>query len=278
MDGTRHQAPGRARELDQFFTRPEVAAALLARLHRHLGDEARGALWIEPSAGAGAFLDGMPEGAVGLDISPVRADVAQADFLSWTPTARAAGPVVVAGNPPFGRGCKTAVRFFNHAAGFADWIAFVVPRTFQKASLRRRLHRSFHLVAEHVLDPWSFVFEGRPYDVPTVFQVWRRGDAERVERSGATRHADFDFVAAHEAEFAFQRVGVAAGRVSVAGLSKSRQSHYFIRPAPGRDVFPVLAAIDWTPVKGLTAGNPSIGKAELVAAYEAASARAALAA
>ncbi|NJM50486.1 MAG: hypothetical protein HC843_06015 [Sphingomonadales bacterium] len=132
-----------------------------------------------------------------------------------------------------------------------------------------RLDRNMHLLAEKELDDYSFEFEGQPYAVPTVFQVWQKSPELRPIIAANRTHPDFSFVQARDADFAFQRVGARAGMVSFDGLRKSPQSHYFIRAnIDARRLFNRLDSIDWNPVKWRTAGNPSIGKGELVSSYE----------
>jgi hypothetical protein len=259
-----------ARSLDQFFTIPNVAEKCLAALDRHALFAPTDWLWIEPSAGDGAFYDQMPFPKIGLDIMSKRADIMTADFLIWHPGV-VCRKIAVVGNPPFGKNASLARRFFDHAASFADIIAFIVPRTFEKPLFINRLNRHMHLVHAQALDECSFEFEGQPYAVPTVFQIWEKRAALRPLAESVRTHRDFDFVAQGAADFAFQRVGARAGLVSVEGLAKSPQSHYFMKASgPKRTVFERLRAIDWEPIKHRTAGNPSIGKGELVAAYQAA--------
>lgn len=270
--------PAAARALDQFYTRPEVAAACVAWALAEIG-AAGGpppALWVEPSAGGGAFLHRLPRPRMGIDVSPGAPDVARADFLSWLPPPGLGGPVAVVGNPPFGRNASLAVRFFNRAASFAEWVAFVVPRTFQKESLLRRLDPRMRLVAERPLPPGSFTLAGAVRDVPCVFQVWRRlPPAAACPHRPPPRpraHPDFAFTTADRASVAVQRVGARAGRASVDGLRKSPSSHYFLRPAPGVPAAALLAALaraDWSGLRSRTAGNPSVSKGDVVAAYEA---------
>lgn len=262
--------PPRARLLDQFYTRPEVAARCVALAEAAIGDGV--GLWVEPSAGAGAFLERLPRPRIGLDIAPAAEEVLEADFLAWSPPSQV-GPVAVVGNPPFGRNASLAVRFFNHAARFADHIALVLPRSFEKASVQLRLSSEMTLVAEHPMKPDSFVLAGQPRHVPTVFQVWRRTGNARPHLDPPRQHPDFRFLRRAEsislADFAFQRVGRQAGRVSAVG-QQPRTSHYFIAVAEGQQAGTVmqrLAAMDWSELRGRTAGVHSIGKAELVAAY-----------
>ena len=259
---------GAARALDQFYTAPPVAAACVGWLRDFLGPEAPPAQWIEPSAGAGAFLDCLPDNTIALDIAPRRAGIVRADFLDRHPDS--SGDHVVVGNPPFGKNASLAVRFFNHAASFAAVIAFIVPRTFQKQSLVRRLNPQMHLRAEHDLPAEAFTLAGEPFHVPTVFQIWQADALTRPEARRALTHPDFAYVTADQADFAFQRVGARAGLVSREGLRKSPQSHYFIKARSDADaLFARLRSIDWNAAKQRTAGNPSISKAELVAHYAA---------
>ncbi len=258
-----------ARHHDQFFTRSDVAQRCAQLVTQLKLLESENWLWLEPSAGRGAFLDHLPYPRIGLDIHSQRADVMTADFLSWHP-GEVKRRIAVVGNPPFGKNASLARRFFDHAATFADLIAFIVPRTFEKPSFSNRLDRRMHLVSEMLLDENSFEFEGEPYSVPTVFQIWEKRSTLRPLVRATREHRDFDFVAKATGDFAFQRVGARAGMVSVEGLQKSSQSHYFIK-AKGcsNTLLDRLRTIDWDIIKHRTAGNPSIGKAELVDAYRA---------
>ncbi|MGH6787967.1 MAG: SAM-dependent methyltransferase [Novosphingobium sp.] len=256
-----------ARALDQFYTCREVAAQCVSDVQRYLGSGAERWLWVEPSAGDGAFLDAMPFPRIALDICPRSREISCADFLSWspgTPTRR----MIFVGNPPFGKNSSIARRFFDHAARFGDVVAFVLPRTFQKQVFVDRLHPNMHLIHERVLPEDSFLFEDQVYAVPTVFQIWEKRSAPRAKSVRNLKHDHFSFVPAPIADFAFQRVGARAGLVSREGLAKSPQSHYFLKShiAPSH-LFERLVALDWNAVKWRTAGNPSIGKGELVAAY-----------
>lgn len=264
--------PSHARRHDQFYTQREVASHLVALARSVLGVDA--GTWVEPSAGDGAFLDalsGVPGAVVAFDLDPARKDIQKQDFLSWSAPGNLAGPVVFVGNPPFGKNASLAVRFFNHAAPVADAICMIFPRTFEKASVQNRLDRTQDLIHEQVLPPRSFVFEGQPVEVPCVFQVWRKLPEGQLRPLSAVArtHPDFRFVERAEADFAFQRVGVRAGAIKEPALV-SRESHLFIQAAERGKADLVrdrLASIDWTPIKCRTAGNPSIGKGEIVQAY-----------
>lgn len=264
------------RDLDQFYTNPQLAQRLFAELIAdHLGDRwSHDVRWLEPSCGTGAFLSLLPEDALGVDLDPKCAGAVQADFLNWTPPATADGddrPLVVVGNPPF----KHDVAFFNRCAELgAERIAFIVPRSWQKPSVQNKLARAFHLVHEEVLPLDAFIFEGQPAEVPTVFQVWERRDEPRPLTVLPTTHADFAFVPYAQrdtADFAIQRIGVNAGAVKDLDAEHlSQNSHRFVRVTDRNRVAEVRAvfeAVDWSPIKACVAGCPSISNPEMVRAY-----------
>lgn len=271
------QTPSHARRHDQFYTRRDVASRLVEEMAKHLPFQV--GTWVEPSAGDGSFVDALKSvkasgRILAIDLDPARKDIAKADFLVWGLPAKSRRRVVAIGNPPFGKNASLAVKFFNHAASFADAIGMIFPRTFQKHSLQNRLSRKFSLVHEEVLPENSFLFEGKDVAVPCVFQLWIKNEtgALRPLHSIVRDHQDFSFVSQEHADFAFQRVGVAAGKIKPANSRISHESHLYIRVSDRKRVDIVkkrLETIDWRPIKLQTAGNPSIGKGEIVAAYAA---------
>lgn len=250
--------------LDRFYTHPKIAA-LCVRLANGYHDLTN-AVVIEPSAGAGAFLKLLPAQTIGLDLAPASLGIEQRDFLAYRPIYLHRN-VILVGNPPFGRSAALAIAFVNQAAQIGHTIAMVLPRSFRKASVQNRLDSRLHLVAEQILPPDSFVFEDRPYDVPCVFQIWRRTKQHREPVRLATSHPDFDFTGKDAAAFAVQRVGANAGRIKIDFAACSQSSHYFIKPRRST-VLDTMRRIDFDTVRFDTAGNPSIGKGELVALYD----------
>lgn len=270
-----------ARALDQFYTDRPLASLLTGVLLKHVQDRGvspDGFRFLEPSAGEGAFMDALADLApsveqVGCDLEPKHPCVVEQDFLAWE--APPGKPWVVFGNPPFGKNATLAIQFFNRAAAFADTIAFILPRTFEKASVKNRLDSRFELVEEVAIDPLSFHHEGERVPVPCVFQVWRRlpEGHHRPQIITPTSHPDFRFLKLPEGSaFAFQRVGAAAGRIKALDAKNlAPPSHYFLVPRPGLDPQVLrerLASVNWQPIKERTAGNPSISKAELIEAYQ----------
>ncbi len=281
-DGTdgktrKKKAKTASRELDQFYTKPEVAAACMDIVRRTLPMDEIGE-WIEPSAGTGVFFHMLPEPRRGFDIDEANSheDITIIDdFLKWD-YGDVRAPVAVVGNPPFGRNASLALRFVNRAARFAEWICMILPRTFEKTTMQDKVSINFELVGESVvLEPYSFIHDGEPYDVPCCFQIWRRkpmGEKRRITKASFT-HPDFDFVSEPEgADFAFQRVGARAGLASKEGLERSWKSNHFIKVKPGVDADELMEqfnSIDWSCISERTAGNPSISKGEMIAGISA---------
>ena len=260
--------------LDQFYTSPDVAAQCWRVLEARaatLVDWDR-AQFYEPSAGTGAFLYHMPPGRRrGMDLEPKARGVEYGDFLKDVSPdhLRASGHVwVVAGNPPFGFAASMAVKFFNHAAQFAEVIAFIVPRTFRKASVINRLDMNFHRVHDSDLPEHAFIREGEPHDVPCAWQVWhkqskRRKKIEHTDVSNWIRYTD-DVT---HADFALRRVGGRAGQVLrfEEGVDFSPSSTYFIIDLCGW-AQEALERADLTKVREQTAGVRSVSKLEIAEA------------
>jgi hypothetical protein len=254
---------------DRFYTRVETARLCIQKVNALPLFRWPNALFLEPSAGAGAFLDLLPEESrLGLDIEPKHPEVIEQDFLGYElPEGLAHRPVIVVGNPPFGRNSSLAVKFINKAATLADVVAFILPKTFQKASTIRRIDRRLHLLEEHPLPSHSFIFEGLPWDVSCVFQIWERRAELRVDGAGLFTHDDFQFVKRSEADFAIRRVGRSAGIVLREFASYSRTSHHFVKARDSERVIRTLNSVDWSEVRSRTAGIPCVGKEEVVRLY-----------
>jgi hypothetical protein len=274
-----------ARINDKFYTRVEHAHRCIAWLAAV--DIAPNLPWVEPSVGAGAFLHAAKESSAvvpgtltWLDIDPDPAldgddatSCLKQDFLKWTQGPAGA---VTFGNPPFGRGGSLAIAFVNHAVTYSRWIAFIVPRSFDKASIINKLDRHLHLVQRHVMPADAFVFEGKAVAVPTIWCVWeRRPDAplRPLVVEGPIETAEFCYTTDHTAcTLMVQRVGTKAGRVTwdrdeIAARAGSRNFYFCSIDQMGWDAEKRARLRTWSavdaPCKRACAGMPSISKREL---------------
>lgn len=253
------------RQLDKFYTHPDVAAKCLRVFEKVSGLTLNDASCIvEPSAGNGSFLNHLPSHTIGLDISPEHPAVKRQNFFTY----KRKRPAIVLGNPPFGKNAHLAVRFFNHAAGFAEWIGFIVPRSFEKTSVQNRLDPNFHLRHSLPLDTQSFLFQNSPYCVPCVFQIWEKTTTPRSKVLTPLDHCDFVFTTPDKAHFAVQRIGVRAGTIKDEPHTRSITSHHFIKAhIEPKTLWKRFQTLPWDNVKHNTAGNPSISKRETVFLY-----------
>jgi hypothetical protein len=259
----------RAQHLDKFYTRRDVAKECL---------ESLGSLWtwdswelvVEPSAGNGSFYLQIPtQKKVGLDLAPDHPQIQTGDFFGWR---RPPGlqKVLVVGNPPFGKVSSLAVRFFLHAASFAEVIAFIVPRTFRRISLQERLPRKFHLCLDRDIPLRPCAFEPA-MNVKCCWQVWERRAEERIPRVLSTTHPHWEFLEGAEgAAFSIRAYGGKCGEVRTDGLSGlAVKSWHWIRPRGGLSAEELLrrfSALDYSCSED-TARQNSIGRGELVLLY-----------
>lgn len=180
-------------------------------------------------------------------------------------------------NPDFGRDATGAVAAFNRAAQSATHIAMIVPASFHKPSLQRRLAHHFHFLSELPLSGAGTGDGSRKSSINLIFQLWEKRATPRAQEKLPTTHADFSFLAdPRQADFAIRRVGARAGAVieipegplPARGLSPS--SNYFVRvndAAGARVVKARMARLDTSAARAATVAVPSVSKAELVALY-----------
>lgn len=255
-----------SRKLDQFYTNNDVAKDMFVKTKSFVIES--GIVfdkWLEPSAGSGAFYSLLPEdNRVGIDIEPKFEGVIESDFFDFD---LGETTYFTVGNPPFGKNSSLAVRFFNRCAKHSVGVAFIVPKTFKKDSVKNKLDMNFHLVYEEDVSQDAFNRDGEIVHVPCVFQIWLRTDELR-EKSQKYETGDFSFVNKNDDDFDFyfQRVGVNAGRIKPKESNASDSSHIRVK-VNKKGVPETLTLVDWDDIKHNTAGNPSISKNEMIKAY-----------
>lgn len=113
--------------LDKFYTPDALASYCVQKALEVIGKD-RITEFVEPSAGAGAFLPylkatGIPY--LAYDIAPEGEGIIQADFLSL-PMLYKRGRCFI-GNPPFRYTFKIGGKFYRRACQLGDFIAFILP-------------------------------------------------------------------------------------------------------------------------------------------------------
>lgn len=287
------------RDFDQFFTKPELAVNCVNDLESVLGLSLdKFDLIVEPSFGKGAFVDAVltkvdENKVICMDIDSTN-EYTRHDFLKYDFSESKKRNIhkscITIGNPPFGKNSSLAVQFFNKAATFSDVIAFILPRTFCKVTVQNKLDANFFQVYEKRMPEGGFLFEGKSYTVPCVFQIWvhtkfvdeidpslanwTSGDKRPIIPSiSETQH--FTFVKKTEnPDLVLRRVGVYAGRMYLDDPENyTQQNHLFLKRKPNtiskQELISNVKKLDLEKAdfKYDTAGMPCINKGELSSLY-----------
>ena len=128
--------------------------------------------WLEPSAGAGAFLPyltGVPVKAY--DILPDAEGIEQADFLQLK-TEYKSGRVVI-GNPPFGSSGNAMFAFLKKALCISDYTAYILP--ISQLNNDVKVHNGVLVYSEDLGAP---MFSGS-HKVYCCFNVYKRSSTKK---------------------------------------------------------------------------------------------------
>jgi predicted RNA methylase len=265
--------------IDKYYTKDSVVEMCLHFIRQNI-DIQPDDLIVEPSAGNGAFINGIkllssnyrfydlePEGK-GEPTEIIKQDYL---LLNYAELKRQFAKIHVIGNPPFGRQSSLAIRFIRKSCEFANSISFILPKSFKKDSLKKTFPHNFHLIFEIDLPYKSFLVDGVEYDVPCVFQIWEKKTESRVV-SEKLEPTHFIFVKkTQEPDISVRRIGVNAGAVSTRGTfgtafdEKSIESHYFIKFTNDKSIednVTLLSTIKY--IFDNTVGPKSISKQELI--------------
>lgn len=261
--------------LEQYYTKTAVAKSCLERLQEFITFEDYDVI-LEPSAGQGVFFQLLPTNKrVGFDIDPKYPGIEKIDFLNdyrffLTTTKH----ILTIGNPPFGQQSKYAVAFFNHAASFSDTIAFIVPISWEKYSVQRRLDGRFKLIYSYKLEPNSFTFDDQDYCVNCCFQIWtlRNIGKEdvRTRKKPTTTHPDFSFLPKNrlkEADFLMIVCGARKRLICEVDAPIAVQTTERIKAHVG-GVREVFEKVDWSKYAHGNTGTMWINRETVVKEYE----------
>lgn len=276
-------------QLDKFYTQENVAKQCYNFLIQAY-PEVENKTFLEPSAGAGAFLPFL-KNYIALDIKPDNDLITQQDFLQYIPEKK---DFITIGNPPFGNRSKLAVDFFNKAAEMSDIIAFIVPVSFMKWSVQKQLNQNFALVNYFYLEPESFLADGVPFSVRTIFQIWVNKSSNyyhnknlRLLSSPPIKHDDFliwqynatpqalstveeDWTIAtyrqgyHDYNQLFSREDYSYIKEKMTGVRK--QQFFFIKPK-NEEAEKIIRSMDFNSLAERNTSTPGFGKGDFVSYY-----------
>jgi hypothetical protein len=239
--------------LDKFYTLPNIVDNVLSKINLDFFKTI-----IEPSAGSGSFSRKIP-GVLAYDIAPEDDSIIEQDFLKLYGEFKS--PVLIVGNPPFGKNGSLALSFIKKSSEFADTIAFILPRSFKKQSFYDKIPLSFWKIHEEDIPDNSFSYNGEVVDVRCVFQIYEKR-IEKREKVKIEQPDFFSFVKKESAKLSVRRIGAYAGEATTDFKNKSTQSHYFIDTENPDDFVKMINSIEWE--HNNTVGAESISKPELI--------------
>lgn len=241
----------RLNELDQYYTKRDLAQSYLDVVVDRYGTNNN---FLEPSAGTGAFLrDDL--NILALDIEPKHPEVISVtNFLHVNLHAT---DYITIGNPPF----SIDVQFFNHAAKFSNVIAFIIPRSWRKASVINRLNPYFHLIHDETCPDNAFILDSEEWNVSTCFQIWERKPEKRkkITFKGTyfnvvKREDDWDFI--------LRCYGSRSGEILPKDYTGNETTVRFIK-SNLNNLEDVINSIDWTERKYNVSSVPTINPIEI---------------
>ena len=107
---------------DKYYTNDELAKYCVEKAKEIIGEE-NITEWLEPSAGAGAFLNHLPKYTLAYDIEPEDGRIVKQDFLELELEYKEGRCII--GNPPFGDRNNLFRKFYNKSIEIGDYMAFI---------------------------------------------------------------------------------------------------------------------------------------------------------
>jgi len=244
---------------DAYFTNKTSAEFCVSKLEDHGWLKPNISL-LEPSAGSGALVKPIVERYK--DITVVSRDLIDygigaviSDYL----LSNAERFDLVFTNPPFGKMASLAIKFFNRAALDSNRIAFIVPKSFRKASIISKLDKFYWPVADYDLPNESYELpDGSTRNVSTCLQLWERRTVERPSLKIKMNNQYFKLSSENDPNaFTIRTQGSASGKV-LDGFGHSPNTSRIISGDKSK-----VKSLDLSKLAGFTASVPALGLTEL---------------
>lgn len=110
--------------LDKYYTSDELAKYCVNKTKEVIGNK-NITEFLEPSAGSGVFLPYLGKFYLAYDIEPAAKGIERANYLE-VDIPYFKGRCII-GNPPYGKGNYTSVKFFKKAIIQGDFVSFILP-------------------------------------------------------------------------------------------------------------------------------------------------------
>jgi len=255
--------------IDKYYTKDNIVELCLNFVKKYIQINPDDFI-IEPSAGNGSFIKGIKlisNNYKFYDLEPENDEIIKQNYLlyDYNNIKKTFNKIHIIGNPPFGRQSSLAIKFIKRSCEFCDSISFILPKSFKKDSLKKKIPLNFHLIFEIDLPEKSFIVDGIEYDVPCIFQIWEKKPNNRFINN-KLEPENFIFVKKTEnPDISFRRVGVNAGTIYNNIDEKNIQSHYFIKFTNGKSITDNINNLSLIKYDfNNTVGPKSISKQELI--------------
>lgn len=192
--------------LDQYYTPKDIVGQILQTIKKTAlanNGSSQDVVIMEPSAGDGAFSnkfnDFFPESRhIAMDIDPRGEGIDKQNFYEYQEDFTNKKLLII-GNPPFGIQGKEAKKFINHAATLANdlYVSFVLPANSMGRNPRPRkgINKHLSIVYEKYLGKMEFNRPNQsPKKIGVCFQIWKKGNEERIDVELPLIHDDFVFL------------------------------------------------------------------------------------
>lgn len=253
--------------IDKYYTKDNIVDLCLNYVKTNIKINDTD-LIIEPSAGNGAFINGiksLTNNYIFYDIEPENDEIIKQDYLLYDYSKYKNNIIHIIGNPPFGRQSSTVIKFIKKSCLFCNSLSFILPKSFKKDSLKNKFPLKYHLIFEIDLPDKSFLVNENEYDVPCIFQIWEKKIYNRI-KTQILEPISYIFVKKTDnPDISFRRVGVNAGKIDIKIEDKNIQSHYFIKFLNNKSIndnIEIISKISFD--FNNTVGPKSISKQELI--------------
>jgi len=265
--------------IDKFYTKETIVDLCLLQISLQEYESI-----IEPSAGNGSFSKKIK--CYAFDLEPEEETIIKANFFEID-LSKFNSPILIIGNPPFGKRSKLAIDFFNKSAEFASTIAFILPLQFRKWSVQSKLNENFILETDINIPENSFFYGNKSFDINCCFQIWHNKNFKetkdlRIKIAPLIKHKDFEMwqynntkqalkyfdKEKYKWDFAVPRQGFYDYKkriVKVEELDKKIQWIFF--KAENEKILYNLLNMDFEKISKKNTTIPGFGKADIVEEY-----------
>lgn len=249
--------------LDQFYTKPEVAAGCLKKL---------GCLFdfdcvIEPSAGTGAFYSQIKHPRkIGLDIEPGSSGIIRQNWLDYE-IAETYTNVAIVGNPPFGSFNNLSAAFIKHALKFSNVtrIGFILPNVYRKHTRQAILPPEWRIKTIWELPRDAFVYKGKTRHMPCCFFVFCK--SKGIDLRTPTKLPDIpDFSFSDSGDYDLFVFGAAPKRI-IKQAKPNNRGHFLKAHIDINQLIKNFKAVDWQGNSCANGGVYWLTKNELATQY-----------